>query len=284
MAKIGLVLSGGMAKGAYQLGALKAIQEFLPPHRFEIVSASSVGALNAYAFLTGHIRQAEEMWCELCDSGTRMFVGKVLRSTFLQQCVKKVCAESDCVPTSCFITLLNLSKRAVRYVNLQKVPQAELPLYLRASVAMPIYNRAVQIGQESYYDGAMVDNIPVYPLVAQPPDYVLCLYFDEASYIFETDGFDRRVIKLTYPARNHLKESVFFRKESTQELLDLGYARTLERLQVVFAKGTEDVEYIRQCIAMQNERSTAPKLRVTGDVLVTNLNRITQKFANRTLK
>ena len=29
MVKIGLVLSGGMVKGAYQIGVLKAIQEFI---------------------------------------------------------------------------------------------------------------------------------------------------------------------------------------------------------------------------------------------------------------
>lgn len=42
---IGLVLSGGMGKGAYQIGALTAIDEFFNPSEFEYVSAASIGVL-----------------------------------------------------------------------------------------------------------------------------------------------------------------------------------------------------------------------------------------------
>ena len=45
---IGLVLSGGMGKGAYQIGALTAIDEFFNPSEFEYVSAASIGVLNMY--------------------------------------------------------------------------------------------------------------------------------------------------------------------------------------------------------------------------------------------
>ena len=47
---IGLVLSGGMAKGAYQVGALTAIKEIIPDGNIKYISASSVGALNSYAY------------------------------------------------------------------------------------------------------------------------------------------------------------------------------------------------------------------------------------------
>ena len=51
MPKIGLVLSGGLAKGAYQLGVLKAINELVRLEDIVAISASSVGTLNAYAFI-----------------------------------------------------------------------------------------------------------------------------------------------------------------------------------------------------------------------------------------
>lgn len=60
MKHIGLVLSGGMGKGAYQVGALTAISEFFQPSDFEYVSAASVGALNTYAFLTNNIQKAKK--------------------------------------------------------------------------------------------------------------------------------------------------------------------------------------------------------------------------------
>jgi len=48
-ARVGLVLPGGGARGAYQVGALKAIAELLPSERnpFPIIVGTSVGAINA---------------------------------------------------------------------------------------------------------------------------------------------------------------------------------------------------------------------------------------------
>ncbi|PKN80690.1 MAG: hypothetical protein CVU48_01165 [Candidatus Cloacimonetes bacterium HGW-Cloacimonetes-1] len=48
--KLGLVLSGGGAKGAYQLGVWKALEENGLAKHVVAVSGSSVGALNAIMF------------------------------------------------------------------------------------------------------------------------------------------------------------------------------------------------------------------------------------------
>lgn len=48
--KIGLILTGGGARAAYQVGVLKAIAEFVPrrsPSPFQVVCGTSAGALNA---------------------------------------------------------------------------------------------------------------------------------------------------------------------------------------------------------------------------------------------
>ena len=48
--KLGLILSGGGARAAYQVGVLKAISDFLPRHAhnpFPIICGTSAGALNA---------------------------------------------------------------------------------------------------------------------------------------------------------------------------------------------------------------------------------------------
>ncbi len=50
--RIGLILTGGGARAAYQVGVLKAIAEFLPRHAhnpFPIICGTSAGALNATA-------------------------------------------------------------------------------------------------------------------------------------------------------------------------------------------------------------------------------------------
>lgn len=49
---IGLVLSGGMAKGAYQIGVLRAISEYIPISEIKYISCESIGVFNGYALLT----------------------------------------------------------------------------------------------------------------------------------------------------------------------------------------------------------------------------------------
>lgn len=66
----GLVLPGGGARGAYQVGVLKALFEGLPPERnpFPVISGTSAGAINA-AILASHahrhmegIARMEKVW------------------------------------------------------------------------------------------------------------------------------------------------------------------------------------------------------------------------------
>jgi NTE family protein len=66
-----LVLSGGGARGAYQVGVLKAISEWLPddtPCPFEVLVGTSAGALNAAAVaahadsLREAVRTLEDVW------------------------------------------------------------------------------------------------------------------------------------------------------------------------------------------------------------------------------
>jgi len=59
--RIGLVLSGGGAKGAYHIGCLKALRE-AGIDRFAAISGSSVGAINAVCAATGRLDLAERAW------------------------------------------------------------------------------------------------------------------------------------------------------------------------------------------------------------------------------
>ncbi|MEG0753106.1 MAG: patatin-like phospholipase family protein, partial [Angelakisella sp.] len=56
--KIGLVLSGGGAKGAYQIGTFRALAQLNMVQQVTAVSGCSIGALNALLFAGG----GEEQW------------------------------------------------------------------------------------------------------------------------------------------------------------------------------------------------------------------------------
>lgn len=62
--RIGLVLSGGGGKGAYQIGCWRALQT-LGIIRFEVISGTSVGALNGALIGMGDYDRAERIWSNL---------------------------------------------------------------------------------------------------------------------------------------------------------------------------------------------------------------------------
>jgi NTE family protein len=72
---LAVMLTGGGARAAYQVGLLKGLATNFPALRIGIVTGASAGAINA-AYLAAHqgtlmekARRLEQMWCELsCDS------------------------------------------------------------------------------------------------------------------------------------------------------------------------------------------------------------------------
>ncbi len=279
---IGLVLSGGMAKGAFQIGALRAISNYIPLEEIKYISGASVGVLNGYAFATQNLDRVEKMWMNLCEKNSKMLISRVLRSEVLQNDIYELYNANSTVPANFYCSLLDITHKKLVYKNLAKVEKEKLPLFLKASVAMPIYNKAVKIGSTSYFDGAMVDNIPVFPLMKHNLDYIICIYFDDTFYKFENTYFDNKIIKLTFPASNRLKQSLVFKSDSIEDMINIGYQRTTEILNPIFSKGYDSLEYIYNTIDFINKNCADKSLRLTGDVLVTYLNKVTQHLAKRT--
>jgi NTE family protein len=69
--RVGLVLSGGGARGAYEVGVIRYVRERLPRSPFHVITGSSVGAINgSYIAATcehpkAQVRMLARMWKEL---------------------------------------------------------------------------------------------------------------------------------------------------------------------------------------------------------------------------
>jgi len=280
MRKVGLVLSGGMAKGAYQIGALKAINEVLKPSDISYVSSASVGALNSYIYLTDTLDKGAEMWSNIESGNSRTWITAMLRSSFLQNAIKTLITDTE-ITNVFYIPLLNLRKRKLSYINVKDIPPDKIEQYLRASVAMPIYNNAVNINGEHYYDGALIDNIPIRPILKHSVDYIICIYFDEFNYTFESHYLDNKIIKVNFVDNKIVSNSISFRKDSISYMLHEGYAMTKRILDYVFSNGIDDVEYVYTKITEINAMNTGRSLRISGDVIVNNMNKLTKRLMKR---
>lgn len=278
MKHIGLVMSGGMGKGAYQIGALFAINNFFSPSAFEYVSAASVGTLNAYAFLTNNLEKAKNIWENINLQGDKRFITSVLRSTFLHDIIASIVSDHT-ISNTFYVPLLNLAARELHYYNFSIVDPENIQQYLCASVAMPFFSKGVQIETKTLYDGALVDNIPIYPILNQDPDYVICIYFDDVNYIFEDYDYDNRVIRITFPDDKIVLNSVYIQHDAILHMINEGYNKTNKILSYIFSDGFEDLDLIHRRISTSNASdNNARNIRITGDVIVTNVNKLAKKI------
>lgn len=277
---IGLVLSGGMAKGALQLGALYALSEVIPLEEVKYISCASVGALNGYAYMTNKLEKAKQMWSGLCNKG-KMGLYQFLKSDVLQQSIINLYDPDDSISSEFYCSLLESSIKNIVYKDLSKVDKDKIPLYLKATVALPVCNRAVQVDGSGYFDGATVDNVPVFPLLDREIDYIICIYFDDICYKFESTEFDNKIIKITFPNETSLKQSFVFQQDSIDKMLEAGYEKTKNILKEYFSDGYDNLEQIYRNIDLINQNNKDSRLRLTGDVIITNFNKLTQKLTRR---
>lgn len=73
-----LVLTGGGARGAYQMGVLRCLARYLPEDSFDIISGVSAGAINA-TFLASRNAPLSEVVEELCEVWRTLELKDVIR-------------------------------------------------------------------------------------------------------------------------------------------------------------------------------------------------------------
>ncbi|MFV1956702.1 MAG: patatin-like phospholipase family protein, partial [bacterium] len=81
MGKVALVLSGGGAKGAFQIGAEKYAREE-KGYKWDVIAGVSVGALNGALLAMEEYKRLEAIWKTLCDN--KVYTGKLNLWTYFK--------------------------------------------------------------------------------------------------------------------------------------------------------------------------------------------------------
>ncbi len=76
---VAIVLSGGGARAAYQVGLLRCLSKVMPDYRFQIITGVSAGAINA-SFIASHPGGIESAAEELTALWSRLTVDKIFRT------------------------------------------------------------------------------------------------------------------------------------------------------------------------------------------------------------
>ncbi len=247
----GLVLAGGGGKGAYQLGAWKAMREM--GITFQAIAGVSIGSINGALIAAGDYKKADEMWhCASVDKGIKistalpdsenLFSRKnwgVLFKEFLKN------GGFDASPTHDFISEFIDEKKVraskipfgivtvqmtqgvtPREIFIDDIPEGELVDYLLASSNIPL---AQGIGPEGerFLDGGVYDNTPVTTLKKRGYNRLIVVDISNIKGVAHNlDFLNSEVVYIRPYNIDNLGASFDFDTETIDRRITLGYLDT----------------------------------------------------------
>jgi NTE family protein len=191
----GLVLEGGGARGAYEIGACKALQELGLP--IGAVTGTSVGALNAAMIVQGDIEKTYQLWENISpakilavderrllelrqqrlNTSNLPYYLKRFREilgdggldatplrVLLEENVDEVKVRQS--PIDLGIVTVSLSDFKPLELFIEDIPEGRLVEYLMASAGFPAFKPEFMDGKR-FIDGGFHDNLPVNLMISR---------------------------------------------------------------------------------------------------------------------
>ena len=186
----GLVLEGGGARGAYQVGAWRALKE--AGVKINAVAGTSVGALNGALICMGDIDKAEHLWREVSYSQvmdvddvlmSQIFMGTAdpietmkemmrllkdggaditpLRNLIEENVDEEYIRKS---PVAFYLLTFSISELKELDLGIGDIPQGMLNDLLIASAYLPVF-KTERLHGKVYMDGGMFNNVPLPSLI-----------------------------------------------------------------------------------------------------------------------
>lgn len=223
MEKIGLVLEGGAAKGAYHIGAYEALEEL--GIEIDGIAGTSIGSINGAFLVADKLNLARSFWrnvdyrffygiddklqdmilnCPDCLE-TRLEITKVTFETIINggvevdrflETLRKLLPEEDFRNSDKDFALVtvNLTKRREEVYYKEDIPKGKLAEYLLASSYIPGLKQK-KIDGSIYLDGGFYDNLPFRPLERLGYKNLILVHCDGVGRIWEPDK-DLNIIEI----------------------------------------------------------------------------------------
>ena len=196
--KRGFALEGGGAKGAYQMGVLKAYLE--AGYEIHGVVGTSIGAVNAAMIASGELDKSIELWetisfeqlfdQEFIDiikpdnnfpgnvtTAVRKFINeRGINQTKMREYLEKYIDESKVRASGIDFGLatFSLSERKPYEVFLHDIPDGRLIDYILASAKLPIFSPH-HVDNNRFIDGGFINNCPINMLVDEGYDEIIAI-------------------------------------------------------------------------------------------------------------
>lgn len=252
--KWALVLGGGGARGSYEIGIWKAMLELdIQP---DIITGTSVGALNGAAILQGDYELAEQMWkeleiqhvleVELPDTPTNFneygsVVGKLvltalqekgLSSAPLLSLIRNYLHQEEVIREKNIIfgvTVTEFPTRDRQAFYLEDIPEGQLDIYLLASASLFPAMSPTTIGDKKYIDGGYAENVPVDIALIKHPTHMIIADINPYEKL-RSYSIPKNIQAWHIASKWPLGDMLFFDGNRAEINIQLGYLDALKTL------------------------------------------------------
>lgn len=248
MTGYGLVLGGGGAKGAYEIGVWKALRELEIP--LIAVAGTSVGALNGAIIVQDDYDKAFELWNsisveavismnkEISDLEPHKKTEEIIR--LIKSAInsggldvtplKKLIAmhvNEDKIrksPMDFGIVTFSLTDRKPMAMFKEDIPEGEMVDYLLASASFPAF-KPMEIGGKKFIDGAIYDNLPVSLMLQRKIYNVISVDVSGVGLVRRAKSKDLNLIQIKNS--ENLGPMLVFDIERAKRNIEIGYYDTM---------------------------------------------------------
>ncbi len=245
-----VILAGGGTRGAYQLGAWKALKEMDIP--ISAIAGTSIGAINATFMVQDDAERLEKLYYDIdlddvIDTDIEIGGNKSLFSLvnvvrvardylrhkgFSNEPLRKLLEQNVDIDkiyhrSSIDFGMVTYSVKDHKPLEILKkdIKKEEFIQYLLASACFPIY-KAQKIGDNLYMDGGLYDNMPINMMIRA--GHKRFIVFDTSGPGVKRGLINKEVyIKLIRPAES-LGGVFEFNKERIRKNAKMGYLDTLK--------------------------------------------------------
>lgn len=245
--KTAIVLSGGGAKGAYQIGVWKALRKL--NINYDIVTGTSVGALNGVMMVQKDYKTALKFWKHITYE--KIFekgfykVNKNIYANYINEFVKKggsnpinlektlnkVFDEKKFYssPIDYGIVVYNFSKLKPELLTKNKLEKETIKDYIIASAACYPAFKMKQIKDEKYIDGGYFDNMPVNLAIDLGADKIIAVDLKALGIKRKVKNASKEIVEIS--PRNNVGSFLDFNESLAQKNINFGYNDTMKTFQ-----------------------------------------------------
>jgi len=244
--KRALVLSGGGARGAYQIGVWRALRKL--KIKIDIVTGTSVGALNGAFIVQDDFNKAYNIWRtidyknvfpqnyqKLNHQEPWIKQGYKLLKVGNQEAIGIEKLVDDSLDLKKFyqstidfgISIAQLPTLKPLYLTKKEIPSSKIKDYLVSSATVfPVF-QPKKVDNKSLIDGAYYDNLPINLAIEMGADEIIAVDLGSIGRILKVK--DKKIKVIMIKPSNKLDFFLDFDQEPIKRAMALGYNDTMKK-------------------------------------------------------